>query len=280
MFWDMYKPLIKLSFLISLMLSAAAIVFAEDYPVFDAHIHYSDDVRDAIPPEQALQRLREAGIVRALVSSSGDDGTQQLYQADPTFIIPSLRPYRTRGTTTTWIQDDTVIPYLKERLSKYRYVAIGELHLQGAQADLPVMREVVKLAKQHQLMLHVHSDADAIKRIFRQNPDAYILWAHAGFEYAYVVRELLEQQSNLWADLSFRREIFTNDRFLQDWRELLIDHADRFMLGIDTYEPQRWLQLQSEMRWQQELLKALPPEVAKKIAIENGLRVIAKRFDG
>jgi len=77
---------------------------SQDLPVFDAHIHYSQDVWDAISPQDAIRRLREVGITRALVSSSGDDGTQRLYQTAPEFVIPVLRPYRKRGTLKTWMQ--------------------------------------------------------------------------------------------------------------------------------------------------------------------------------
>jgi hypothetical protein len=247
-------------------------------PIFDAHIHYSEDVWQAIPPQDAIRRLREVGVVRALVSSSGDDGTQALYQADPKLVIPVLRPYRKRGTTRSWMHDETVLPYLQDRLAQYHYAGIGEFHLEGAEADLPVVRQVVQLARQHGLMLHVHSDADAIRRLFAQDPDARILWAHAGFEYAYMVRELMAQQPNLWADLSFRREIFNNGRFLPDWRELLTEHADRFLLGVDTYTPQRWLQLQQVMDWQRELLASLPREAAWQIAYENGQRLWGEGF--
>jgi hypothetical protein len=47
------------------------------------------------------------------------------------------------------VRDETVIPHLEERLKKYRYAAIGEFHVYGADADLPVMRRMVQLAKQH-----------------------------------------------------------------------------------------------------------------------------------
>jgi hypothetical protein len=251
---------------------------SEEQPVFDAHIHYSQDVWKAIPPQDAIRRLRDAGITRAMVSSTSDDGTQMLYRADPELVIPVLRPYRKRDTLKTWMHDETVVPYLKERLEKYQYLAIGEFHLEGADADLPLVRQVVQLAKQYDLVMHVHSDADAIRRIFQQDPAAHILWAHAGFEYAYVVREMLSQYHNLWADLSFRREIFTNNRFLQDWDSLLIDYADRFLLGVDTYTPQRWLKVQSVMNWQRSLLEALPEDVAQRIAHDNGERVFASRF--
>ena len=267
------------SFLSARAVSAAQADFdTSTTPIFDAHIHYSNDAWEAFSPEDAIRRLREAGVKRAMVSSSSDQGTQRLYQADPTFVVPSLRPYRKRGELQTWMHDESVIPYLKERLQKYRYAAIGELHVDGEEANTPVMREVVRLAKQHGLMLHVHSDAQAIRFIFEQDPDARILWAHAGFEFARTVGELMLLQDNLWADLSFRYDIFPNGTIMPEWEKVLLDHADRFLLGIDTYTPQRWLQVNEVMQWQRELLAALPADTARQIAFQNGER-ITRQFD-
>ena len=245
-----------------------------DLPIFDAHIHYSHDVWDAISPDDAIRRLRALGIKRIMVSSSSDEGTQRLFQADPNFVIPVLRPYRKRGTIETWMYDETVIPYLKERLAKYRYAGIGELHIDGEQAYTPVMQEIIRLAKKYNLLLHVHSDAQAIKFIFAQYPEARILWAHAGFDYAVIVGKLMDKHQNLWADLSFRGEIINEGRLMKAWRILLERHADRFLFGLDTYEPQRWLQLKYAMQWQRELLDTLSVESAKKIAHENGDKMI------
>lgn len=247
-------------------------------PIFDGHIHYSHDVWDAISPEDAIRRLKAVGVKRAMVSSSSDEGTQRLYQADPTFVVPSLRPYRKRGTIETWMYDETVIPYLKQRLQKYRYAAIGELHIDGEQAYTPVMREIIRLAKKYQLVLHVHSDAHAIKFIFEQYPDARVLWAHAGFDYAVIVGKLMDKYPGLMADLSFRGEIINEGRIMKAWRILLTRHADRFLTGIDTYEPQRWLQIKNVMQWQRELLGLLPDDVARKIAYDNSEH-ITRLFD-
>jgi hypothetical protein len=252
---------------------------ADPLPIFDAHIHYSHDAWEAFSPDDAIRRLRAVGVKRAMVSSSSDEGTRRLYQTDPTFVVPSLRPYRKRGELDSWMHDESVIPYIKERLQKYRYAAIGELHVDGEEANTPVMREVVRLAKQHGLMLHVHGDAQAISFIFEQDPDARILWAHAGFEFAETARELMVLHDNLWADLSFRYDIFPNGTIMPEWEQLLLDHADRFLLGIDTYTPQRWLQVNEVMQWQRELLAALPADAARKIAYENGER-ITRQFDG
>ena len=253
-------------------------IIKNDIPIFDGHIHYSHDVWDAISPKEAIRRLREVGVKRALVSSSSDEGTQRLYQADPTFVVPSLRPYRKRGTLESWMYDETIIPYVKERLAKYRYAAIGELHIDGEQAYTPVMQEIIRLAKKYQLVLHVHSDAQAIKFIFEQYPEARILWAHAGFDYAVVVGKMMDKYPNLMADLSFRGEIINEGRLMKAWRILLTRHADRFLTGIDTYEPQRWLQIKNVMRWQRELLTVLPGDVAKKIAYDNSV-FLTRYFD-
>lgn len=247
---------------------------AAERPLFDAHIHYSEDVWQAIPPQQAIERLKQAGLVGALVSSSPDEGTQKLRRTAPDFVVPALRPYRKRGELESWLRDETVIPYLERRLAEHRYVAIGELHVNGPDADLPVVRQVVELARRHQLILHVHGDANAIEILFRHDPQARILWAHAGFEHADRVRELMDRQPQLWADLSFRREIFINGRFLAHWRELLTDHDDRFMIGIDTYTPQRWLQVQEVADAFRELLNALPEASAERIAHGNARRVL------
>lgn len=259
--------------LFSLPSTASLAQDVKTFPIFDAHIHYSHDAWQAFPPKDAIRRLKAIGIKQALVSSTSDEGTQKLYQADPSFVIPSLRPYRKRGTLQTWMHDETVIPYLKQRLAKFRYAAIGELHIDGEQARLPVIKEIIGLAKKHNLILHVHSDARAIELIFEQYPGARILWAHAGFEYARVVGGLMDKHNKLWADLSFRHEISNNGLFLPGWKALLVKHADRFYLGIDTYIPQRWLQIKNVMQWQRDLLAALPKDVAQKIAYKNGERI-------
>ena len=69
---------------------------AAELPLFDAHIHYNHDAWESVPTKEAIARLRKAGMVRALVSSSSDEGTQKLYAEAPDLIIPELRPYTGR----------------------------------------------------------------------------------------------------------------------------------------------------------------------------------------
>jgi predicted TIM-barrel fold metal-dependent hydrolase len=249
--------------------SGLAAGLAAELPIFDAHIHYSHDAWDMLPVQDALAILRKAGVTGALVSSSGDDGTQRLYAAAPDLIVPELRPYRRRGEISSWIRDESVIPYLQERLAKYRYVAIGEFHVYGGDADLPVMRRVVELAKQHDLLLHLHGDADAVERVFRQDPGARILWAHSGFEPPPKLRDLMRKHRSLWADLAFRSDQASGDKVTPEWRELFLEFPDRFMVGTDTFTPERWHYIPEHATFSRGWLADLPREVAERIAHKN-----------
>ena len=90
----------------------------------------------------------------------------------PTSSSPSCGRTGCAGTRRTWTRDAGDRRLRGGAAAKYRYVAIGEFHLFGADAELPVPRRIVELAKQYGLMLHAHSDADAIERLFRQYPEA------------------------------------------------------------------------------------------------------------
>jgi predicted TIM-barrel fold metal-dependent hydrolase len=253
-----------------LALCLAPVAGAAELPIFDAHVHYSHDAWDVVPPKEAIAILRKAGVKRALVSSSGDDGQQRLFAEAPELILLSLRPYRARGETSSWVRDQTVIAYLEERLKKYRYVAIGEFHLYGADADLPVPRRMVQLARQHGLFLHAHSDADAVERIFRQDPEARILWAHAGFDRPERVRAMLRKHRNLWCDLAFRSDHASGGRVDPEWRAAFLEFPERFMVGTDTFTPGRWNYVIEHANWSRGWLADLPPEVAERIAWKNG----------
>ncbi|WP_418317057.1 amidohydrolase family protein [Piscinibacter sakaiensis] len=271
------RRMVLAAWLVGLGAGALPVVAAEPQrlPIFDAHLHYSHDAWDKLPPQQAVALLRQAGLKYAMVSSSSDDGTQMLHAAAPDLVLPVLRPYRTRGEIGSWLHDQTVIGHLETRLSRHRYVAIGEYHVFGADADLPVMRRVVELAREHKLYLHSHSDADAIERQFRQDPAARILWAHSGFDAPDKVAEMLRKYKNLWCDLAFRNDHARGNKVDPAWREVFLAFPDRFLLGTDTFTPERWYYVvehaESARRW----LADLPPAVAERIAWRNGEALFA-----
>ena len=91
--------------ILALLLLAVPAAAQERLPIFDAHIHYSHDAVEQVPPKAAVEILREAGLRRVMVSSSDDDGTQRLLAEAPELVVPSLRPYRRRSDTATWTND-------------------------------------------------------------------------------------------------------------------------------------------------------------------------------
>jgi hypothetical protein len=268
------RPRLLLQAVATLALVAAlpppAMAQTAPLPIFDAHIHYSHDAWDNLPPQAAIAILREAGLRRAVVSSSGDEGTQRLLAAAPELIVPSLRPYRKRSEVSTWVRDESVVGFLEDRLAKGRYAAIGEFHVYGADADLPVVRRLVALAKEHRLVLHAHGDADAIERLFRQDPAARILWAHSGFDAPDSVRALLLRHRNLWCDLAFRSDQGAAGKVPPGWRALFTEFPDRFMVGTDTFTPERWYYIVEHANWSRAWLSDLPPPLAERIAWRNG----------
>jgi hypothetical protein len=250
---------------------------AAELPIFDAHLHYSHDAWEVVSPQEAIALLRRAGVRRALVSSSGDDGQQRMAAEAPDLIVPELRPYRSRADTGTWFRDETVPGYLEERLKRFRYAGIGEFHLYGADADLPVPRRMVDLARERGLFLHAHSDVDAVERLFRQWPQAKILWAHSGFERPERVREMLRKHKNLWCDLAFRTDYASGGKVDAEWRKAFLEFPDRFMLGTDTYTPERWHYVAEHAVWARGWLADLPPQVAERIAWRNGEALFAPK---
>ncbi|MEN9628581.1 MAG: hypothetical protein RJA10_1808 [Pseudomonadota bacterium] len=243
---------------------------AEPMPLFDAHVHYSHDAVEAVPPAQAVAILRKAGLKGVLVSSSDDDGTQKLLAAAPDIVVPELRPYRTRADTNGWVRDDGIVQYLEQRLSRHRYVGVGEFHLYGADAELPVPRRMVALARERGLLLHAHSDADAVERLFRQWPEARVLWAHSGFERPEAVREQLRRHPRLWCDLAFRGDHANGGKVDPAWREAFLEFPQRFLIGTDTFTPERWHYIVPHAEWTRAWLADLPRPVAEQLAWRNG----------
>ena len=267
---------------IMLGVSAASTTFAAEpkMPIFDAHVHYSHDAWETTPPKAAIAILRKAGLKRAMVSSSSDDGTQKLYAEAPDLVVPSLRPYRTRGETSSWLRDETVIGHVEERLKKHRYAAIGEFHVFGADADLPVMRRMVQLARQYRLWLHLHGDSEAVERVLAQDPEARILWAHAGFDRPEAVRAMLRKHRKLHADLAYRNDHASGDKVEPAWRETFLEFPNRFLVGTDTFTPERWHYIVEHAEWSRGWLADLPKDVAEKIGWRNGESLFASMMAG
>ncbi len=254
---------------------AAAGTAQERLPIFDTHAHYSRDAWAPYPPARILEILSEAGVPRALVSSTPDDGTLTLYRAAPGRVVPILRPYRNRADMGDWFAREEVLDYVIERLDRGLHEGIGEFHLwSAAEANTPQMRKLAALAVSRGLILHVHAGAAPIRALFELEPNLKILWAHAGMGAPpEVVGELLDRHANLRTELSFRAgDLAPEGRLDPAWRALLLRHSDRFMIGTDTYVTPRWDTYRGLVEEHRAWLAQLPPAAARAIAYGNAVR--------
>jgi hypothetical protein len=69
-----------------------------------------------------------------------------------------------------------------------------------------------------------------------------------------------------------------NGRVAAEWREILLELPDRFMIGTDTHAPERWNVIGSNASLVREWLAGLPAEVAERIAYKNGEAVLTAEF--
>lgn len=250
---------------------------AQEMPIFDAHIHYSQSDWDTLTPQQALALLERGGMRQALVSSTPDDGTLKLYQADPKRIIPFLRPYRSRGDMSGWHSDPAVQAYVEERLKRGIYRGIGEFHLSATDVDKPVVRRFADLAAKQQLFLHAHADQVAAEKLLTLYPEVRILWAHAGMSSPVKeVGRLLDRYPKLWVELALRLDVAPGGNLDPEWRALFLRHSDRFMVGTDTWTTSRWQSLVDEAKATRHWLGQLPRDVAEQIAYRNGERLFGR----
>ena len=236
---------------LSLLALAAALIAlrrrrpAPRRPTFRSSTPISTTARPtgrSIPRSASSGILQQAGVKRALVSSTPDDGTIKLYQKDPKRIVPILRPYRTREDIGHWWQDPSVIPYLESRLALKVHKGIGEFHLFGGQTGTPVIKQLIEIVLRENIYLHAHSDEVAIVELFTIEPRLKVIWAHAGMSSGpQAVGALLDRYPNLSVDLAIRNgDVAPGGVLDPGWRAVFLRHPDRFLAGTDTWVTSRW----------------------------------------
>lgn len=248
--------------------------YADDLPIVDTHVHYSQNSWAQYSPQEVVAILERSGVARAFVSSTPDDGTLRLYRVAPDRVVPVLRPYRDAGELGSWHRDATVVPYLEARLARGIYRGIGEFHLAGAEARSAVVHQVADLASRHGVFLHCHCDAEAVEILLGLRDDVRILWAHAGMSASpWTVGALLDRFPHLSVELALRSDVAPGGVLDADWRAMFLGHPDRFMVGTDTWVPSRWGDLPGVQVFTRTWLRQLPADVAARIASGNAERL-------
>ena len=265
---------------------------AGDYagPLFDTHLHYNQEAWDGntgpYPPSEALARMRRNDVRAIIANSRPNAGTQTLAAARETreagvTVVPFIRLYRNRDDYTNWFRDETVYQMVQTELARGTasgpYRGIGEFHLyDSANANGPVAKKLVALAEQKQLAVLAHVDDVAIDLLMANAPSKgqslRLIWAHTGIGGAPVerVRALLERYPLLMGELSYRPGLTCADgKLCPEWRALILQYPERFLVGSDTWVNQRWSAYDELMQGYRVWLGDLPPATAQRIAWGN-----------
>jgi hypothetical protein len=230
--------------------------------------------------------MQRNGVKAIVANSRPNAGTQTLAAARETreagvTVVPFVRLYRNRDDYTNWFRDETIYDMVQSELARGTasgpYRGIGEFHLYDSQnANGPVARKLIALAEQKQLAVLAHVDDDAVDLLMANAPSRgqslRLIWAHTGIGGPPVarVRAMLQRYPLLMGELSYRPGLTCADgKLCAEWRELILQFPDRFMVGSDTWVNQRWSSYDQLMQGYRTWLGDLPPPVAQRIAWGN-----------
>lgn len=252
----------------------------KDLPIFDAHVHYKEPAWGPYPVESIVGLMDKTGVAMGLVSSTPDEGTIMLWEYAPNRVVPELRPYHGRIGSSNWTGHDQMETYLEGRLDKYPHEGIGEFHIHSpAMWNEELFRRIIKMAKERDIYLHVHSGTEPIRWLYDLDPEVKIIWAHAGLgEPARAVYDLMAEFPNLLADTSLREHsiLGRGDGLDPEWEKILLTFQDRLMVGSDTWVNSQWDDYEGIIASNRAFLALLPRSVAVKIAYKNAERYFGR----
>jgi hypothetical protein len=272
---------------------AGAAAAAADYtgPLFDAHLHYNAEAFNGVegphPLPDVLARMQRNGVRAIVANSRPNDGSKLLAQSPLTRaagvqVVPFVRLYRNRADYDNWFRDESIYDMVLAELARGTaagpYRGLGEFHLYDpANANGPVARKLMALAEEQDLAVLAHVDDAAIDLLMANTPSkgakVRLVWAHTGIGGPPVARvdQLLARYPRLMGELSYRPGLTcAGGTLCPEWRQLLLKHPTRFLLGSDTWVNQRWQAYDDTMRGYRAWLGDLPPDVARRIAWDNG----------
>jgi hypothetical protein len=273
----------RIAILLAFTLIAAGSRAVADEPIeiFDAHLHYNWEPKPYYQLDEVLALFKKHRVTGILATSRPNTGTHALMdaRAEGLQVVPFIRPYRVRADIGSWFNDPVIFDLVRDEFKRGYYRGIGEFHLSGKAADTEMVKKTVDFAVANNLYLHAHADDEAVEILMRHNPRAQIIWAHTGFGLAGDrVSAMLGKYPKLWGELSYRSGITDGSgKLTPEWRALFERYPDRFLLGSDTWVPERWTSYGEIMAGYRGWLAQLPPTVARQIAHGNARALFAEK---
>ena len=152
---------------------------------------------------------------------------------------------------------------------------IIDVHMEAVPSDMP-MPQRLRGPNPGEL----HANIAAFERLLEHNPEAKIVWAHAGWDHTGerrvpLMRSLLERHANLYMSVKIDSSGFPGTRPMGEggvrpgWIAMLRAFPDRFVIGSDQFFGEDMERLERARSF----IDALPPDLAELVARENALRL-------
>ena len=194
---------------------------------------------------------------------------------------------------------------MQDALANKKIVGIGELFVNNQRSsslaslrrkmliDGPVIRSLFDVAAKYHgfVAFHMEGDADSVaqlERLAASNLTGRIILNHCGVNLGPAeLDRLFAEHPNLFCEFSVRypprrppngvfTEIFTGRAINPGWTDVLVRHADRFMVGTDA-EGNNQDYIKSIQNVRGGLLANLPIDVARKVAYGNAKELFGLR---
>lgn len=243
-------------------------------PIFDVQIHYHAETWRFVDVRDITAGLQRHNIVGALVSSVPNEGTDRLTRADRNRVYPMFTPMRSRADRGAWVSDPEIVSFTEDALRAGNYRGLGEFNLFEPEVSKPVVKRLLAIAAERDLLLSSRADAKTIKAMYDLEPRLRILWAPST-DAVNTIESMIHRYSNLWVNLSAtRRSIAPTGEIDPSWRGMFLRYPDRFMIGTGTHTSVTWYYFRYILRDIRNWLAQLPPDVAERIAFRNAQRLM------
>ncbi|MBI4411962.1 MAG: amidohydrolase family protein [Deltaproteobacteria bacterium] len=168
-----------------------------------------------------------------------------------------------------------------------------DLHMTAIEADMPLPE---RLKQNRANPATIKENITAFERLLTHNRSAKIVWQHIGRgepgvsgSVVDLLRRLLNTHSNLYMAIAIpeqkegrpghpARAVDEKGTIRPEWKKLLEEFPDRFMIGTDQFSAKSELQgqLKNDASASWNFLSQLPADLAQKISRDNAERVYFK----
>jgi predicted TIM-barrel fold metal-dependent hydrolase len=264
----------------------------------DVHVHFNWDQKEIISAEEIVARLKRANIAFSVVTATPSELALELKRAGGDLVVPFFSPYTHELGKQDWYLSERTLQLAEAGLRKGDYRGIGEVHFMAGfrpKTDNSVFVRLLTLARRYAVPVLIHIDAGNERHIVdicRRHPAVKFIFAHAGGSlHASHIRRVVDQCANVMIEFSARDPwrygglTGDDDLLLPEWRRLVLDYPDRFVVGTDPVwkvtRTQTWDQADEGWDYFEQLLAYhrnwiadLPPAVQRKLSYDNARRLL------